>query len=397
MKPIYLDNAATTKVDRKVYQAMSPYFLNKYGNPSAQHKLGHEARKAIESAREKIASFLGADTDTIFFTGSATESINLCHKGLIENIKNKFPNKKLHTVTTKIEHKAVIMACKHLDRVHGTESTYLPIDSYGKVELEDIENAIRNETVLVSIMYVNNEVGTTQPIHEIGNLIKKINRKRMDKDLPRVYFHTDATQAAGYLDCDVNYLGVDFLSFSGHKIHAPKGVGVLYASDKNLLIPQMDGGGQENDLRSGTENVPSIVGIAEAVNIIDKTKKSELIQIKNLRDRIIGGLTKISGVRLTGHPEDRIHHIASFIIENVEGKKLVHELSDLGIMISTGSACSSGENHQPRVIKAMGISSDNSHGYVRFSLSRHTKKEEVDFAIKKTLETIEKLRGGTKS
>jgi len=395
MKQIYLDNAATTRVDSKVFRAISPYFLSKYGNASEYHVLGMEARKAIETARKRIASFLGDDPSTIFFTGSATESINLSHKGLIETIKTKSSKKKVHIITSLVEHRAVIMTCGHLDSMEQAETTFLPVDSFGKVKLKSLEKTIKNKTVLVSIMYVNNEVGTIQPVREIGNLIRKINQKRKIKNLPRIYFHTDATQAIGYLNCDIDYLGVDFLSFTGHKIYAPKGVGVLYARNSSLLIPQIDGGNQEGGLRSGTENVPYIVGIAKAIDLIDKTKKSELLLTKKLRDRLINSLLKIPGVKLTGHPIDRIHHIASFIVKDVDGEAVVLMLSDLGIMISSGSACASNTLSPSRVLTAMGIVAEDSHGSIRLSLGRNTKKEDIEYVIKKLPEVITKLRKTT--
>ncbi len=392
MRQIYLDNAATTKVDSKVFRAISPYFLSKYGNASEYHGLGIEARKAIEKARKRIASFLGDFPSTIIFTGSATESINLSHKGLVEAAMRKTSKKKVHIITSLVEHKAVIMTCGHLDSMGYAETTFLPVDSFGKVKLKSLEKAIKDETLLISIMYVNNEVGTIQPIREIGKLIQKINRKRKKKNMPRIYFHTDATQAIGYLNCDVDYLGVDFLSFTGHKIYAPKGVGVLYARDSSLLIPQIDGGNQEGGLRSGTENVPYVVGIAKAIDLIDKTKKAELLLTKKLKDRLINKLLKIPGVKLTGHPIDRAHHIASFIIKGVEGEAVVLRLSNLGIMASSGSACTSNTLTPSRVLTAMGISAEDSHGSVRFSLGRNTKKEDVEYAAKKLPEVIEELR-----
>ena len=300
---------------------------------------------------------------------------------------------KAHIITSVVEHKAVIMTCGHLDSLGYAETTFLPVDVFGKVKLKDLENAIKDGTLLISIMYVNNEVGTIQPIREIGKLIQKINRKRKKKNLSRIYFHTDATQAIGYLNCDVDYLGVDFLSFTGHKIYAPKGVGVLYARDSSALIPQMDGGNQEGGLRSGTENVPYIVGIAKAIDLIDKTQNSELLFTKKLRDRLINRLLKIPGIKLTGHSIDRAHHIASFIIKDVEGEAVVLMLSDLGIMTSSGSACTGKTTSPSRVLTAMGISAEESYGSVRFSLGRNTKKEDIEYVIKKLPEVIAKLRG----
>jgi cysteine desulfurase len=395
MKQIYLDNAATTQVDPQIFRKMSPFFLTKYGNASEPHVLGIEAREAIEDGRARIASFLGDDPSTIIFTGSATESINLSHKGLIESTKLKPLSKKAHIITSRVEHRAVIMTCKHLDTLKQAETTYLPVDSFGKVKLAILEKAIKNETVLVSIMYVNNEVGTIQPIREIGNLIRKLNKKRRTKMLPRIYFHTDATQAIGYLNCDVGYLGVDFLSFTGHKISAPKGIGVLYAKDPGVLVPQIDGGDQEAGLRSGTENVPYIVGIAKAIDLIDKTTKAELFLVKQLRDKLINGLLKIPDVKLTGHPIDRIHHIASFVAKDVDGDAVVRMLSDLGIIISSGSACTSNTRVPSRVLMAMGIEAEDTVGAIRFSLCKNTIKKDIDYVLKTFPEVIFKQRKTT--
>ena len=302
-KVVYLDNAATSAVKPEVLKAMLPYFSEKYGNPSEPHEMGREARMAVEISRQTIAGFLGAQPEEIIFTSGATEAINLSHKGVVEAIlqgqnsnhkiqtSNQIQNSKFksvkqnipHIITTKIEHKAVLDTCKHLEKLGWASVTYLPVDKYGIVSVSDVEKALKPETVLISIMYVNNEVGSIQPIVEIGQKLQKwemrsgkwekeVGSGKMEKKR-KIYFHTDATQAIQYLDCNVDRLGVDFLSFTGHKIGCPKGIGALYARKESPFVRQMDGGGQEGELRAGTENVPFIVGLGKAVELIYKMTK----------------------------------------------------------------------------------------------------------------------------
>ncbi len=386
MKSIYLDNAATTAVAPEVFQAMKPYFSEKYGNASEFHRLGREAKIAIEESRRKIASFFGVKSNEIIFTASATEAINLSHKGLIESIgeiKGKIP----HIITSQIEHKAVLETCRHLEREKKAAVTYLPVDRYGLVNVKDIKEAVRPETVLISIIYINNEVGTVEPIKEIGKLIKKINKERKQK----IYFHTDATQAVQYLDCRMGDLGADMLSFTGHKISAPKGVGALVLKEDISIIRQIDGGAQESGQRSGTENVPYIVGMGKAIELVQSTKYLSP-RIKKLRDRLINNVLKIAGVNLTGHPAKRAPHIASFVFEGVEGESVVLHLSDLGIMISSGSACTSSSLNPSHVLTAMGVRPEISHGSLRFSLNKNNTEAEIDFVSRKLPGIIKKLR-----
>ncbi len=373
MKLYYFDNAATTAVDPKVLAAMRPYFNQKFGNASEMHLAGQEARKAVEEARRKVAAVLHANPDEIIFTGSATESINLAHKGLAEALG------KAHFIISAVEHKAVLETCRHLKSSGKIDLTILPVDKYGQINLGDLEKAIRAETALVSVMYVNNEVGTIQPIKEIGKFLKGIN--------PKIYFHTDATQAVQYLDCNVNRLGVDLLSLTGHKIYAPKGIGVLYVRKGVSLIRQTDGGNQEFKLRAGTENVPSIVGLGEAMQLIPKNKSP-----KTLGKILIREILKIPGIELTGHPTKRAPHIASFVIKGVEGEAVALLLSDKGIMISTGSACTSTELSPSHVLTAMGIPPEVSHGSVRFSLGKETTRQETEYVIRVLPEIVKKLR-----
>lgn len=389
MKKVYLDNAATTKVDPEVFMAMKPYFLNKYGNASEFHILGREAKAAIEEARGKIASFLGANSGEIIFSGSATESINLSHKGLIEALwQTQAKHQEPHIITSRIEHKAVLETCKHLAKLGLAEISYLPVDRHGMVDVKEVKKTIRPETVLISLMYVNNEVGTIEPIKEVGLLVKKVN----ELDHRKIFFHTDATQAIQYLDCNVDRLGIDFLSFTGHKIYAPKGIGALFVRQDTPLVRQLDGGGQESGLRASTENVPYIVGIAKAINLIDKTARSEIMRIKKLRDKLINEVLKIPGVELTGHPANRVPHIASFIVDGTEGEALVLSLSDLGIFVSSGSACTANDLSPSHVLTAMGISPEKSHGSIRFSFGRDSRSKEVDLVIRELPKIIKQLR-----
>ncbi len=392
MKIIYLDHAATTPVDQSVFQAMKPYLLDDYGNPSEPHLMGMKAKKAIEDSRIIIAKFLKCNPLEIVFTSCATESINLAQKGLIDFLRSNY-QKKAHIITSSIEHKAVLESCQHLQKNNLADITYVPVDQHGMININDIEKAIQENTVLVSIMYINNEVGTIQPVSKIGKMIKKINAERSTNSLPQpqIYFHTDATQAISYLNCDVNHLGVDLLSFSGHKINAPKGIGALYIRKGTPIIRQQDGGSQEFNFRSGTENVAFIVGLGKALENISKDRIN-INKIEILRDRLISEVLKISGTKLTGHPKIRTPHIASFTIEGIEGEALVLRLSDKNIMASSGSACTSQSLSPSHVLTSMGISPVLSHGSIRFSLGKENTDEEIKYVIKVLPKEIEKLR-----
>lgn len=387
MKKIYLDNAATTPVDPKVFVKMKPYFLEKYGNASEFHSMGIEAKKVIESSREIVARFLRAKKDEIFFTSCATESINLSHKGLIEAIIKDGKIKKPHVITSLIEHKAVLETLNHLKNQKKIDLSLVGVDKYGRIDLASLKRQINTNTVLISIMYANNEVGTIEPIKEIGEYIEKINRKRKNK----IHFHTDATQAISYLDCNVDTLSVDLLSFSGHKIHAPKGIGVLYLRKGTPLERQMDGGNQEKGLRAGTENTAFIVGISEAIKLI-KEEKYKIKEIKKLRDILIKGILKIKGTILTGDPRERVPGIASFIIKGVEGEAMVLLLSQKGIFVSSGSACTSDKLAPSHVLTAMGYDPILSHSSIRFSLGKTTTESDIDYALKIFKIIISKLR-----
>lgn len=380
MKQVYLDNAATTQVAKEVFLSMKPYFLKEFGNASEPHKLGQQARLAVEEAREKVADFLGASPEEIIFTSCATESINLAHKGLIEALNLENP----HIITSSVEHKAVLETLKYLENKDMATVTYLPVDEYGLVNIHDLEKAITDQTVLVSIMYANNEVGTIEPIKEIGELLKKQDHK--------IYFHTDATQAIQYLDCSVGSLGVDLLSFTGHKIYAPKGIGALFVKKGTPLISQIRGGSQEKRRRAGTENVPYIVGLGKAIQLNKDLRIKIYESSKRLRDLLIQELLKVPGVKLTGHPENRLPHIASFVVEGVEGEALVLLLSNKGIFASTGSACTAGDLQSSHVLSAMGIPPEVSHGSLRFSLGKDTTELDIKYVIEVLPNVIEKLR-----
>lgn len=381
MKKIYLDNAATTAVSKDVFEAMKPYFLKDYGNASQNHFAGLSASKAIEKSRKIIGNFLGIKnpTNEIVFTSCSTESINLAHKGLLEGL-SMIINGPLHVITTPIEHKAVLESLKHT----GAEITILPVDKYGMVNVSDIEEAIKPNTHLVSIMYANNEIGTIQPIAQIGKMLQRYYRENGKK----IYFHTDATQAIQYLNCDVDKLGVDLLSFTGHKIHAPKGIGGLYIRDYTPIVRQQDGGGQEFGFRAGTENVPYIVGLGRAFEVIGKDHE----YVRNLTQILIESILQIPDSKLTGHPTKRLPHIASFVFKDVFGDDLVSELSNMGIAAASGSACNADNLETSHVLRAIGIDSEWAMGQLRFSLSNENTLKDVEFAGKYVKYILEKFR-----
>lgn len=399
MKRIYLDHAATTQVDPQVRETMLPYLGEKFGNPSSLYSLGQEANSAVEAARKTLANFLGATPREIIFTGSATEANNLALKGVLEAFhrctvcgvdcpeKGKTP----HLITSQIEHHAVLDTAKHLQTM-GYEVTFLPVDKDGLVSAKEAEKAIKETTVLVSIMYVNNEVGTVEPIAEMGKMISEVNRERFNKGLKRLFFHSDAVQAIQYLPCQVDYLGVDLLSLGAHKFYGPKGVGALYLRRGTPLVHQLDGGGQEFNLRAGTENVAGIAGMAEAIQQTTNNKQ-QTTKIEKLRDRLIEGVLKnVSRSQLTGHPEKRVPHIASFIIEGAEGESILLMLDERGVAASSGSACTSGTLEPSHVLLAMGIPPERAHGSLRLSLGKNSTQQEVDYVVKILPEIVERLR-----
>ncbi|MCD6519505.1 MAG: cysteine desulfurase NifS [Anaerolineae bacterium] len=376
---IYLDHAATTPVDPRVVEAMLPYFEEKFGNPSSIHRAGGEARAAVEKARQTVAELLGAKPSEIIFTSCGTESDNLALRGVAFALKGRGN----HIITTPIEHHAIGHTCEQLAKEFGMEITYLPVDSFGLVDPDDVARAITERTVLISIMYANNEVGTIEPIAEIG----KIAREK------GILFHTDAVQAGGHLPLNVDKLHVDLLSLSGHKFYAPKGVGILYVREGTPLLPIQTGGGQERHLRAGTENVPYIVGLAKALQLAYEEMESEVARLRSLRDRLIQGvLERIPDAQLTGHPTQRLPNNASFVFKGIDGEAILMQLDLAGVAASTGSACSSGESTPSHVLLAMGIDPLLARSSLRLTLGRRNTSEDVEFVLAILPQIVEKLR-----
>lgn len=377
-KSIYLDNAATTKLSDTAFQEMKPYFLEEYGNPSSVYQMGNHAASAILKARETIAEGFNADFREIYFTSGGTEANNWAIKGVAE----KFRDKGKHIITSSIEHHAVLHTCRHLENL-GFEITYLEPDSYGMISAESVEEALRDDTILVSIMYANNEIGTINPIKKIGELL----------DEKGIIFHTDAVQMVPDAKIDVKDLKVDLLSFSSHKLHGPKGVGGLYVR-LGLRIPNlMDGGAQEYNRRGGTENVPGIVGFSKAFKESQETMKKRTEKQRELRDYMIDRvLNEIPQSRLNGHPEKRLSNNAHFCFRYIEGESMLLMLDMMGVQASSGSACTSGSLDPSHVLLAIGLPHGVAHGSVRFSLSDEITKEDIDYTIEKLAEIVERLR-----
>ncbi|HFC36376.1 MAG TPA: cysteine desulfurase [Candidatus Moranbacteria bacterium] len=395
-KKIYLDYVATTPVDRKVFEKMTPYFSEKFGNPSSVHTLGQEAMSAVDKARENVANFLRSKNSEVVFTSGATESNNFAIKGIVRKYYADFGQEapKPHIITSAFEHHSVLHTCEELKKEGLIELDLLPVKENGIVDVEKLKSLIRDNTLLISIMYVNNEIGTIQPIAEIGEMIANQNELRASDKLKKIFFHTDAVQAINYLNCDVEYLGVDLLSFSGHKIYGPKGVGVLFVKKGTRIKRIQDGGEQEYKMRAGTYNVPSIVGLGEAIKNIGN---SEYLQrnkkIKELRDYLIDRILKeIPNSYLNGDKEKRTPNNANFRFDNIEGEGLLLSLDMEGIFASTGSACSSGSLDPSHVLLALGLKHEQAHGSLRLTLGKNTTKEEIDFTVEKIKEIVERLR-----
>ncbi len=377
MEKIYLDNAATTQIDKKVFEAMKPYLTDNYGNASSIHTFGQEGRASIDNARETVAGFLNCQPKEVIFTGSATEADNM----VILGIKAK------HIITSQIEHPAVLEACKHLE-AKGVEVTYLPVNNEGTVEVGAVEQAIKAETGLVSIMYANNEVGTIQPIKEIGEMLKCVNSGRENK----IYFHTDAVQAVNYLDCDVQELGVDLLTLSAHKIYGPKGIGALYVRYGTEIEPIIFGGHQEKGLRPGTESVANIAGLAKAVELVKGNEKDNE-RILELRNKLINNiLEKAPEAKLNGSRENRLPNNINFSFKGAEGEAMVIALDQEGIATSTGSACSSGSLSPSYVLLALGLSQNEAHGSLRLTLGIQTTEKEINKVLEVLPEIVKRLR-----
>ena len=378
MNRIYMDNAATTRVTQPVLEAMMPCLTDVYGNPSSVHAFGRDARRLLDEARARVAAALNAKPNEIYFTGCGTESDNWAVRGSAYALKAKGN----HIITSSIEHHAILHTCQQLER-EGFKVTYLPVDEYGQVSAADVEKAITPETTLISIMTANNEIGTIQPIAEIGAIARAHG----------VRFHTDAVQAVGAIPVDVKAMNVDLLSLSGHKLHAPKGVGALYIRSGVRLERLMNGGAQERTQRPGTENMPSIVGLGRAIELATAQLDEKAAYVSALRDRLIRGILEtIPDTRLNGHPTNRLPGNCNVSIRYIEGESMLLNLDIKGIAASSGSACTSGSLDPSHVLLAIGLTHEVAHGSLRFSLNEDNTEEEVDYVIKSLGEVVKRLR-----
>lgn len=389
MRDIYLDHAATTYLDPRVKEAMDLYWSEEFGNPSSLYRTGRRAKDALDSARASIAKNLNCKPEEVIFTGGGTEAINLALFG----IARFYQHQGKHIVTTKIEHHAVLHALEALQK-EGFEVTYLDVDEYGLMSPEDIKKAIRADTILVSVMYANNEIGTIEPIKEIGTLIKEIRARRIKEgNKTPIFFHTDACQAAGALEMNIERLGVDLLAMNGSKIYGPKGVGCLYMRKGIRIKPLIYGGGQENNMRSGTENVPGIIGFAKAFDLAQTEQEKENTRLIELRDYFIREVSaRIPKVVLNGHPEKRLPNNINISVLDIEGEAAVLYLDERGISISTGSACTSTTLDPSHVILALGRPYEHAHGSLRFTLGKRTRKEDLDCVLDVFPKIVERLR-----
>lgn len=377
-KIIYLDNAATTQLDEEVFGEMKPYFVEHYGNPSSVYSIASETKKAINIARERVAQCIGANTSEIYFTNGGTESDNWAIKGIAES----YADKGKHIITTKIEHHAILHTCEYLEK-KGFEITYLNVDENGIVNLEELEKSIRRDTILISIMFANNEIGTIEPIKEIGEIAKKHN----------VVFHTDAVQAFGHVPINVNDMNIDLLSASGHKFNGPKGIGFLYIRKNIKLKSYIHGGAQERQRRAGTENVPAIVGLGAAAEIAYNHMEERTAYEIELRDYLIEQIEKnFEFVRLNGHPTKRLPNNVNFCFRFIEGESLLISLDMEGICASSGSACTSGSLDPSHVLLAIGLPHEIAHGSLRLTLSHTTTKQDLDYVVEQLKDIVKRLR-----
>ena len=381
---IYMDHAGTTPLDSRVMEAMIPYFSERFGNPSSIHTFGQEAKRALDDSREKVSEILGCRMSEVVFTSGGTESDNAAIKGAVAALQETGN----HIITTSIEHHAVLHTCQYLENL-GFEVTYLPVDSYGLVDPEDVVRAITDRTILVSVMYGNNEIGTVEPVAEIASLVKERGRA-MDRT---IVVHTDAVQAAGFFELNLRKLGVDMLSLSAHKFHGPRGAGVLCLRRGTPFLPQQLGGGQERERRSGTENIPGIVGTAVALEIAESEREHVSQHCRKLRDRIAQGVReRIPLSHLNGHPTMRLPNNVNFSFEHVEGEPVLLGLDMAGIAASSGSACSSGSLEPSHVLLALGQSADLARGSLRLTLGKDNTDEEVDYLFSQLPDLIHRLR-----
>lgn len=379
MRPIYLDHNATTPVRKEVLEAMMPYFSEEYGNASSVYSMGQKARYAVDKAREVIGNAIGTEATDIIFTSGGTEADNFAIKGVaMANL-----DKGRHIITSSIEHLAVLGPSRFVEKELGFDVTYLPVDKYGMVELDKLKNAIRKDTILISIMLANNETGTIQPIKEISEIARK----------NKIYFHTDAVQALGKMPIDVEDLGVDLCSFSGHKVYGPKGIGAMYLRKGVKIMPFQHGGHHERGKRAGTENVPGIVGFAKAVEIAQADMEKNDAYLKNLTKKMWEGLNKkLKEVYLNGHPDKRLSSTLNISFRYIEGESMVLNFDMKGIYASTGSACTSGSLEPSHVLTAMGVPPDMAQGSVRFSFGYENTEEDIDYCLAEIPPIVEKLR-----
>lgn len=377
---VYLDHAATTPVHPRVLEAMLPYFTEKYGNPSGVHALAQEAQRALEDARARIAAVLGCRPSEVVFTSGGSEADNAAIRGVARACR-PCGN---HIVTSAVEHHAVLHACQELER-EGFQVTYVPVDEYGRVDPDDVARAVTDRTILVSVMYANNEVGTIQPVAEVARAVKRVN--------PAVVVHTDAVQAAGLLELDVGRLGVDMLSLSAHKFFGPKGVGLLYIRRGTPFSPLIVGGNQERNRRAGTENVAGIVGMAVALELAESGRPAHAAHCRRLRDRLIEGvLARVPGSRLNGHPTERLANNAHFSFEGIDSEALLAGLDLAGICASSGSACTTGSAEPSHVLVAMGLGPTWTRGTLRLTLGPANSDADVDCVLEVLPELVARLR-----
>jgi len=378
MRRVYMDNAATTALSPKVLEQMMPYLTQTYGNPSSVHAFGREARQGVEKARAQVAKALNATEDEIIFTGCGTESDNTVLLGVAERYKNKGN----HIITTNIEHHAILHTCEYLEK-HGCEVTYLPVDEYGRVTAQQVAEAIKPNTILVSVMFANNEVGTIMPIAEIGAVCKE----------KGVLFHTDAVQAVGHLAIDVKAMNIDMLSLSAHKFHGPKGVGALYMRRGIRLPSHIMGGAQERGRRAGTENTAGIVGLGAAIELACENISENAAKLTVLRNRLMEGIEReIPEVKLNGHPTERLPNNVNYSIRYIEGEAILLMLDMNGVAASSGSACTSGSLDPSHVLLALGLTHEVAHGSVRLTLGEETTEEDIDYVIQVLKNTAQRLR-----
>ncbi|MBU1111173.1 MAG: cysteine desulfurase [Nanoarchaeota archaeon] len=386
---IYLDHSATTYVDSRVFEAMKPYFMEEYGNPSSFNSVGMRAKEVLDNCRARVAELIDAKYREIIFTGSGTESVNLAIQGIARAWKSSGRKGKAHIITNQTEHHAVLDTCEYLAKEEGFDVTYLKPDKYGVINAEMVKKALRKNTILVTIMYANNEVGTVNPIARIAEVVKKFRKENANS----VVFHTDACQAGGILDINVEKLGVDLMTINGSKLYGPKGTGMLFVRSGVEIKPLMFGGGQEFGLRSSTENVPGIVGFTKALELAQESRVKESERLIKLRDDMIARILKnVPDTVLNGHPIDRLPNNVNISFLNVEGESLLLHLNEKGVCASSGSACTSKSLEPSHVLVSMGLPYELAHGSIRFSLGKKTTKNDIDTVVKMLPKIVETLR-----